>query len=180
MFTSAVLVRLAEQMTILARFAIAFMAGGGGTPGGREVLRASTVKKPSTPYTPFNTERAGDAGDYGYGVRIYSHRGLRVVEHGGQHPGGGSLLFMVPEKGFAAIILANRSGNGRLYDVVDVAIDLLLDASPRPVVPPESEVAIEAAEMEHLRGPSDAWYNRSVWLYLPTLMRRPASTRSTR
>ena len=132
----------------LARFAIAFMAGG--TATGLQVLPPSTVKRVSTPSIRFDF--LADAGEYGYGVRIYSHRGLRVVEHGGQTAGTGSLLYMVPDRNFAVVILANRTASGRLYDVVDVAIDLLLDAGPRAVIRRDTEVEMERAEMERLRG----------------------------
>ena len=111
----------------LARFATAFVNTG--RLDGKQVLSASLIRKVSTPYTPFNQAE----GDYGYGLRVYKHRGVQVAEHGGQGPGFGSLIYMVPKHHFAVIILANRTASGRLYKVVDVAIDIVLRLRPAPI-----------------------------------------------
>lgn len=116
----------------LARFATAFVNAG--RLDGKQVLSASLVKKLSTPYAAFNQAK----GDYGYGLRVYEHRGVRVVEHGGQGLGFGSLIYMVPERHFAVIILANRTASGRLYKVVDVAMDIVLRLGPAPAESGES------------------------------------------
>lgn len=116
----------------LARFATAFVNAG--RLDGTQVLSASLVRKLSTPYAPFNQAE----GDYGYGLRVYEHRGVRVVEHGGQGPGFGSLIYMVPKRHFAIIILANRTASGRLYKVVDVALDIVLRLRPAPTETGES------------------------------------------
>lgn len=116
----------------LARFATAFVNAG--RLDGTQVLSASLVRKLSTPYAAFNQAK----GDYGYGLRIYEHRGVRVVEHGGQGPGFGSLIYMVPKRHFAVIILANRTASGRLYKVVDVALDIVLRFRPAPSEAAES------------------------------------------
>jgi CubicO group peptidase (beta-lactamase class C family) len=136
---------LISNVEDLATFAIAFMnpARDGGS-----ALSAQLVTQMATPYTPFPSDR----GHHGYGLRIYDHRGLRVVEHGGQGQGFGSLLYMVPAHRFAVVILANRFASGRLYGVVDTAIDLLLDAEPSQPLTAPGTLPISAAEMAGLAG----------------------------
>lgn len=129
----------------LSRFATAFVNAG--RLGGTQVLSASLVRKLSTPYTAFNQAK----GDYGYGLRVYEHRGVRVVEHGGQGPGFGSLIYMVPKRHFAIIILANRTASGRLYNVVDAALDVVLRLPPAPTEAGES-LPMTSAEMAGYAG----------------------------
>jgi D-alanyl-D-alanine carboxypeptidase len=136
---------LISNVEELATFAIAFMdpARHGGS-----ALSAGLVTRMATPYTPFPSDR----GHHGYGLRIYDHRGLRVVEHGGQGQGFGSLLYMVPAHRFAVVILANRFASGRLYGVIDTAIDLLLDAEPAQPLTAPGTLPISAAEMAGVAG----------------------------
>ena len=54
----------------LSKFAIAFMNGG--RYEGKQVMSRATIARISAPSTPF----VSGEGSYGYGVRVYRHRGL--------------------------------------------------------------------------------------------------------
>jgi CubicO group peptidase (beta-lactamase class C family) len=125
----------------LANFARAFTRGG--RPGTRPTaLSEYVIKKVASAAVPFPYE-----GDYGYGLRLYEHRGLNVVEHGGQIIGFGSLIYMVPEREFAVIILANMTAAGRLYSVVDAALEAVLGVTaPSPGSPVMGEHSRVGAE----------------------------------
>ena len=130
----------------LSRFAIAFMNGG--KYRGRQVLSPSAIARISRPVASFNSGE----GDYAYGVRVYRHRGVDVVEHGGfGHGGYRSLLYMVPSRRVAVIVLANRAGR-RPYALADAALDALLPDALEPVAPPPAYVAMDSAEMARYVG----------------------------
>lgn len=130
----------------LARFANAFVNAG--RLDGKQVFSASLIKKLSTAYAAFNLGEGG----YGYGLRVYEHRGVRVVEHGGQGPGFGSLIYMVPERHFAVVILANRTASGRLYKVVDAAMDIVLRLRPGPAELTPRSLSMTPEEMSEYAG----------------------------
>ncbi len=74
-------------------------------------------------------------GRYGYGL-IVGHRGaLATLQHGGAINGFQSNVVMVPERGFAVIILTNRAGS-QLPGVADRAAELVLGALPPRPEPP--------------------------------------------
>jgi CubicO group peptidase (beta-lactamase class C family) len=132
----------------LSRFAIAFMDSGWYQR--RRVILPATIARIATPVAPF---QSGE-GDYGYGVRLYRHRGVDVVEHGGFGPAGfRSLLYMVPSHRVAVIVLANRAGR-RPYAIADAALDVLLPPGalePAAAATP-AWVAMDSAEMARYVG----------------------------
>lgn len=131
----------------LARFANAFVNAG--RLDGRQALTATSVARLATPVAPF---QSGD-GDYAYGLRVYKHRGVDVVEHGGVDPVGGyrSLIYMVPSRRVAVVVLANRAGR-RPYAIADAALDALLPGALSPVPAIAAVVPMDSVEMARLVG----------------------------
>jgi hypothetical protein len=74
-----------------------------------------------------------------------------VVEHGGSIDGFGCLFRMVPEKKFAVIILANKSGQS-MEKSAEKAMELMLPLGPKPEEETPKELPMTAAEMEDLVG----------------------------
>jgi CubicO group peptidase (beta-lactamase class C family) len=137
---------LYSNVSDLARFAIAFMNDG--RIDGRQVLSREVIARISAPAARF---QSGE-GDYGYGVRVYRHRGVDVVEHGGVAPAGyRSLLYMVPSRRVAVIVLANRAGR-RPYAVADAALDALLPGVLEPISPVPGPAAMDSTEMARYVG----------------------------
>jgi CubicO group peptidase (beta-lactamase class C family) len=104
----------------LARFVIAMLDGG--RLGGKQVLSPMVVEKLPSPHVAL--PGATDV-HYGYGLMSYHERGVRVVTHGGASTGYGSTIQLVPERRFAVIVLANRSGE-TLPQTRDKAMELVL------------------------------------------------------
>lgn len=130
----------------LSRFAVAFMNAG--RSGGRQVLSPSLVARLTAPAAKFQS----GPGDYGYALRLYRQRGLDVVEHGGVDPTGyRSLLYMVPSRRVAVIVLANRAGR-RPYALAEAAIDALLPGALESAAAPASVVPMDSAEMSRYAG----------------------------
>jgi D-alanyl-D-alanine carboxypeptidase len=125
----------------LSRFAITFVNGG------KQAISPQTIARISRPVAPFNSGE----GDYGYGVRVYRHRGVDVVEHGGVGFGYRSLLYMVPSRRVAIVVLANRAGR-RPYAIADAALDALLAGAVEPPPPMSGEVPIDSTEMRRYVG----------------------------
>jgi CubicO group peptidase (beta-lactamase class C family) len=130
----------------LARFTIAFMNDG--VIGGRAVLKASTIRTLSQGYVdiPSNPEGAR----YSYGLTTSTHRGVRMVEHGGAIDGFGASVRMLPDSKGAVIILVNKSGGG-LPKTSERALELLATlqpAAPRPTAP----IATDAGELAKYAG----------------------------
>lgn len=115
----------------LSRFVIAFMNGG--VIDGKEVLSSAVIAKLQTPQVSI----PGESGKYGYGLRIATMRGVRVVQHGGSRSGYGSTIRMVPERRFGVIILANRTA-ASLTRTADKAMEIVLS------LPPDTEAATRA------------------------------------
>jgi len=129
----------------LARFVIALMNGG--MNDGNQVLPSSLLNKLSAPHAaiPGNDEMR-----YGYGLMSGMHRGVKVVQHGGSRSGYGSIIRMAPDKHFAVIVLANRTGSA-LNKTAEKAMELMLPLTP---VQKEDEkpLAMSATEIESYAG----------------------------
>jgi CubicO group peptidase (beta-lactamase class C family) len=130
----------------LARFTIAFMNDG--VIEGRTVLKPSAVRTLSTGYVdvPSNVEGAR----YGYGLTTATHRGMRIVEHGGAIDGFGASVRMLPDSKGAVVILVNKSG-GSLPKTSERALELLAslqDVKPRPTTP----IAMDGGELARYAG----------------------------
>jgi CubicO group peptidase (beta-lactamase class C family) len=108
----------------LAQFVIAFLNDG--KLNGKRVLSPAVVRQLSTPYAEIpDMTTEGSTWKYGYGLTLYNFRGVHVVEHGGDSPGFGALIRMVPEHRFAVIILTNQSGVA-LTRTAERAMELML------------------------------------------------------
>ena len=88
----------------LARWVIAFMNDG--RLDGKQVLSKALITRLSTPVAA----PPGGAVRYAFGLELREDRGIRWVEHAGSRTGYGSLIRMAPDRRFAVILLANKSG----------------------------------------------------------------------
>src|SRR5262249_49202509 len=89
------LVGRAEDM---ANYAVAVMSD--------RLLRADTK---NTMWTR-QTTKDGKPTAYGLGWAIGQWAGQRTATHGGGQPGGSTLLFLVPDRGCAGVVVTNRGG----------------------------------------------------------------------
>ena len=128
----------------LSRFVIAFLNDG--RLDGKEVLPPKLIAALSSPHA----EIPGWNQHYGYGLTLDSSRGIHWVQHGGSRAGYGSTICMAPERKFAVIVLANRSGSG-MPKLADAIADAVLGLAPKA----HSEAAthpLEAAEVRRYAG----------------------------
>jgi CubicO group peptidase (beta-lactamase class C family) len=132
----------------LSRFVIAFMNDG--RLDGRQVLPQKLIAIMSSPHA----EIPGGDQHYGYGFELSASRGVHWVEHGGSRAGYGSTIRMVPDRKFAVIIVANRSGSGmpKLADAISEAV-LALDPKS------EREPAAHPLTTEELHRCAGAYVN---------------------
>src|SRR5919205_106687 len=131
-----------------ARFAVAFLNGG--RVDGAQVMPPGLGAKLSTPYAePPGTgpERAR----YGYGLVVRDLRGARVVQHGGSMLGSGSLVRMVPERRFAVIVLADRTG-ALLTKTMEKATEMFVPLGPKAEPAAPAPVPMSEAEMRRYAG----------------------------
>lgn len=63
---------------------------------------------------------------YALGWMTYRHRGLKVVEHGGNIDGFSALVYLAPEKDFGLVILSNQDGAGIIGILARYATDMIL------------------------------------------------------
>jgi CubicO group peptidase (beta-lactamase class C family) len=128
----------------LSRFVIAFMNDG--RLEGKQVLPPKLIAISSSP----RAEIPGSDHHYGYGLQLSTSRGVHWVEHGGSRAGYGSTIRMAPERKFAVIIVANRSGSGmpKLADAIsEAALGLDPKAEPEPPTHP-----LDSAESRRYAG----------------------------
>lgn len=64
---------------------------------------------------------------YGLGWMIYRHKGIKIVEHGGNIDGFSALVYMAPEKDLGIVILSNQNASALPGILARYATDLLLD-----------------------------------------------------
>lgn len=117
---------------------------------GKQVLPAGAVKKLLTP----QTELLSVPGKYGYGVRIRNYRGVDVHENVAQIIGFSGRIWMVPEKRFAVIILANRY-DSTFRNAALKALEAVVPtkpAAPANVAAQQPELPITAQEMADYAG----------------------------
>jgi len=96
--------------------------------------------------------------NYASGLLVETHRGRRMVEHGGSINGFQAQLSRFPDQHFSVVVLANTSDLD-IYQTVRRIADLYLDpqlASPPPAPPPPKkvfkEVDIDPARLDALVG----------------------------
>lgn len=111
----------------------------GGTFGGRQLIKAATLKETHTPQTiiPITELHVKAYPDihflnYGMGWEILNYRGEKVVQHSGAFDGMRARLSMIPEKNVGFVILTNR-GWGNTMDAAlrNRLLDMLLGAPER-------------------------------------------------
>jgi len=122
----------------LSRFVIAFMNDG--RLDGKQVLPSKLIAIMSSPHAGI----PGGTDHYGYGLSLSNNRGVRWVEHGGSRAGYGSTIRMAPDRKFAVIIVANRSGSGmpKLADAISEAMLALGPKTPEPATHPLDSVEV--------------------------------------
>jgi CubicO group peptidase (beta-lactamase class C family) len=87
---------------------------------------------------------------YGYGLLSFVDRGVKMVMHGGFSRGYGSMIQMAPERGFAVIVLTNRSGE-TLPKTTEQAKARCLRRGPEEVEA-KPALALAPGDAERLRG----------------------------
>jgi CubicO group peptidase (beta-lactamase class C family) len=128
----------------LSRFVIAFMNDG--RLDGKEVLSPKVIALMSSPHAKV----PGSEANYGYGLQLSSKRGVRWVEHGGARAGYGSTIRIAPERKFAVIIVANRSGSG-MPKLADAISEAMLALEPEVRNEPATH-ALTAVEVSRCAG----------------------------
>jgi len=137
---------LMSTATELAQFAQVVMAAGR-QPNGGAALAPGAVRQMTTGHVVVPGQEA-TGGRYGYGLIVGRRGPLETLQHGGSINGFQSQVVMVPSRGFAVIILANRAGS-QLPGVVDRAAELVLGELPGRPEPPagRSPTPAEIAEL---------------------------------
>jgi CubicO group peptidase (beta-lactamase class C family) len=128
----------------LSRFTIAFMNDG--MIDGKRVLPAELIAIMSTPHTSI----PGGTQHYGYGLELETRRGVRWVQHEGSRAGYGSTIRMAPERKFAVIITANRTGSS-MPKLAEAISEAMLPLEPEVHNPAPSH-ALTAAELNSFAG----------------------------
>lgn len=133
----------------LARFAVAFMNDG--RIDGKQVLAPAIIRAMSTPHAemPVATKER-EHWQYGYGMVMRDHRGVRLFEHGGDMTGFSCLFQMVPAKRFAVVILTNKS-DAQLNKTAEKALELFLPLST-DVAPHFKSLPLTTEEMARVSG----------------------------
>ncbi|MBK8021152.1 MAG: beta-lactamase family protein [Chloroflexi bacterium] len=122
----------------LANFAIMHMCGG--SFNGQQILTPELIAEMHTPHTKFSALY-----DDGYGLTFssYTHKGMRVVGHGGRISSFASSFEFIPQTGTAVILLANNSAlwgphESRITQFVfDALLDLPGEQPPLPTIDPD-------------------------------------------
>jgi CubicO group peptidase (beta-lactamase class C family) len=132
----------------LSRFVIAFMNDG--RLDGQQILSPKLIAIMSSPHA----EIPGGDQHYGYGLELSTNRGVHWVEHGGSRAGYGSTIRMAPERKFAVIIVANRSGSG-MPKLADAISEWMLALDPKS----EREPATHPLSVEELHRCAGVYVN---------------------
>lgn len=127
-----------------ARFCLALMTGG--MLDGKQALPAGVMAAQTTPHValPDGTSH------YGYGLNLRTEDGLRWWSHTGSRAGYGSIARMCPERGFAVVVLCNRTGE-HLPRVAEKAAELVLGAAAPRREPAPSVAALSLTDEDRRR-----------------------------
>jgi CubicO group peptidase (beta-lactamase class C family) len=128
----------------LSRFVIAFMNDG--AIDGKPVLPPKLIALMSSPHS----HPPGSHSSYGYGLDLSENRGVHWVQHGGSRAGYGSLIRMAPERKFAVVIVANRTGSS-LPKLADAVVEQMLALKLEPREQPATH-ALAPDEMRRYAG----------------------------
>jgi CubicO group peptidase (beta-lactamase class C family) len=129
----------------LSRWMTAFLSGG--MLDDKQALPAAVFSRLASPHAAI----PGSSNRYGYGVTLGEWRGLPAVQHGGSRSGYGSIIRMVPSRGFGVVVLANRSG-ATLTRTTEAAIEAVLKLPPAPAEPKSGVLTTTAAERARFVG----------------------------
>lgn len=106
-----------------------------GKAGDNQVVSAAEIVHLHTPQmlmdasgTAKNPELTDPS--YALGWFVHRHKGLQVVQHGGNIDGFSALVYMVPEKNFGLVILTNQDGSGVPTVLARYAADMILNLEP--------------------------------------------------
>lgn len=132
---------LFSNVNDMGRYATALMNNG--TLDGKQVLSSQVINEMSTPHTPLYSHYPD--GSYGYGLILHNHRGVDIVEHGGNLESFSCVFKMVPEHKFALIILDN-GGDRNMPNSTKKAFELML-----PLKPEGQQKPMEMNESEMIR-----------------------------
>jgi CubicO group peptidase (beta-lactamase class C family) len=98
---------------------------------------------------------------YGLGLFMRTHRGLRLVTHGGAWAGFRANLLRVPERRIAAIVLCNVA-NANTERLGLAAIDAALDALPMAERPPAENAAADKPSPAPVHVDAALFYNEHL------------------
>jgi hypothetical protein len=107
----------------LSRWVIAFLNDG--NLEGKNVLPPKLIATMSSPHAKI----PGSDASYGYGLQMSTRRGVKWMEHSGSRAGYGSIIRMAPERKFAVIIVANRTGSS-MPKLAEAASEQMLTLAP--------------------------------------------------
>lgn len=106
-----------------------------GRAGDNQIISAAEIAHLHTPQMLMDA--SGNAQNpelndpsYALGWFVYRHKGLQVVQHGGNIDGFSALVYMVPEKNFGLVILTNQDGAGVPTLLARYATDMVLNLEP--------------------------------------------------
>ena len=138
----------------LSRLAIALMNRG--KIDGRQVLAPDLLETLAQPRVevPFDWDIPKgfmEGAQYGYGSFVQEHRGVQAVFHGGTINGFGAFIVLVPEKRFAVVALANKTGTV-LGQTIEKAMELFLPLQPGTPAASRPEMPLTQPEMEEIAG----------------------------
>ena len=128
----------------LSRFVIAFMNDG--NVDGKQAVPAEQIAIMTKPRASI----PGSEARYGYGLELATRRGVRWVEHAGSRAGYGSLIRMAPERKFAVIITANRTGSS-MPKLAEAISEAMLPLEPEVHSDPATH-ALTAEELKRSAG----------------------------
>ncbi len=114
---------------------------------GRTVLAPELIAALTTPHVVL----PDGENHYGYGLSVRTEAGLRWWSHTGSRAGFGSISRMCPDRGFAVIVLCNRSGE-HLPRVAEKAAALVLGTTPPARPATTSSLPLTAADRQRLVG----------------------------
>jgi CubicO group peptidase (beta-lactamase class C family) len=151
-----------------ARFLAALL--GRGRLDGRRLLPETLFDSLVAPRAPQLDTRPERRAFIGWGFNVRDAGGYRVVQHAGSMLGYGSVVRIIPEDGFAVVLLANRSGAVLSRSMARITELVTGRPSPPPLPAPRS-LAMGPAEQDRYVGT----YGSGTGYLTLTLFRRGAS-----
>jgi CubicO group peptidase (beta-lactamase class C family) len=119
---------LVSTVDDMARFAALHL---GTAPGGARVLRRGTVREMAGQHASVHPRVPG----WGYGWQQNDANGRHVVEHGGDIGGFASLVTLLPDEGFAIIVVHHLEGSSLRFELKRAVLDRFFPDRRTPVRP---------------------------------------------